>query len=42
MNYLKNIMQKEGRSNKEGSNEIKVMKQKKECDWLAECRLRLD
>jgi hypothetical protein len=39
MNYLKNIMQEEGRSNKERRNEMKLMKRKKECGLLAECPL---
>jgi hypothetical protein len=38
---LEKNMQEEGRSNKERRNEIKVIKRKKECGLLAECRLSL-
>jgi len=42
MNYLKNVVQEEGRSNKEKRNVVKVMKRKEECGLLAECVLCLN
>jgi len=42
MNYLKNVVQEEGRSNKDRRNEVKVMKRREECGLLAECLLCLN